>query len=1078
MKKTILRFATAMLLLTIGAFINLNAQVTVGSNKAPDVFSVLELISTGNNSGLRLTQMTTAQRDAMANATFIANPLSVGLVIYNTTTNCVEYWNGTRWIGLCEGSSPMVISPAPCAAINADGTGCDEVFTLTDPDCPTGPFSFAIVVGSDFASFASTSSDGNFSLSFMPNSSVNPRSIIVRVTSDCSGLFKDFLFTQNGQDCGSTGLGNAPSITAVPAAVSNAVTLCSGGAVYLYVPASTANLDQLIWTRNGVEFARGVSGISVTQSGRYDVFMGFIGCGQVTDNYVDVTISGSTTTSVAVVVSENGGVICDGGNIKLTALGSPANIVWFKDGVLQPALNNQAQITLVAADAGSWTAAVGDGSCYSLPSAAIDVSVSSTLSGQVTLNPADVKVNGVAIGSVTSFCPGSSLILSVDNQVAGITYQWYNGNVPITSPYNVPADATSMLLRLVASDNSNTQCPAETNSTERTITGSTPATPTISGATILCSGGNIDLTATSVAGAQYEWFLNGVSMGALSSNNFININSAGSYQVRIYNNGCYSALSAPRVVTLHGVPSVTWLGGIQPPANSPAGTYPFSVVSAGNPSSWTWSADPSTAASISGTGESVSITFTASATISVFPSNNCGDGGTISYTVTVPVVITDLPTPIVTPDGTGTTSFCNSVNFTITRPSGWTDAQWLGLTASNILATYNGAHISGTFSNNGAPAATRVYYYSINATSATPLPVTFNFRGQVGGLDIAPFSPAISGITIRTDVTGTPVLSGETCFDIAYVNEGISCGTLATRNVAGIKADFSRSYAYSLSGTLSGITSVVWSYSVDYGGTTASNAVTGWTPAAFSTTLTSNKVDVTFNPALLTNNSLGEFGINVTITATITTSGGACGTAVYVVTQVVNIRDCACCGCNGTAIPQQIGTKQYLTHYFITDGENRCWMVENLAEIPSGTTSANPAGAGSTTASQYWTTYSGQAAGARGWYYNHPAALNACPAGWSLPTQSQLQGTSNTGTNGIFTQLSNTATVGRTLWFNSASMAGNRATSGTWTNWGSNGFCWSSTSGSYLNAYSSGAFYRYTGGSAAYGFSVRCIQNK
>ena len=100
-KNFLFKTATLVLLLANGAFINnANAQVTIGDNKSPESFSLLELVGNGTK-GLRLPQMTTEQRDAMANATFRASTLSMGLRIFNTTSKCVETWNGAVWIEQC-----------------------------------------------------------------------------------------------------------------------------------------------------------------------------------------------------------------------------------------------------------------------------------------------------------------------------------------------------------------------------------------------------------------------------------------------------------------------------------------------------------------------------------------------------------------------------------------------------------------------------------------------------------------------------------------------------------------------------------------------------------------------------------------------------------------------------------------------------------------------------------------------------------------------------------------------------------------------------------------------------------------
>jgi hypothetical protein len=94
MKKYFL-IAVALLIMSAGA----KAQVTIGSADNPHDFSILELIS-GGERGLRLPQMTTEQRDALT-PTLTGNSNALGLEIFNTTTKCVETWNGSKWIQAC-----------------------------------------------------------------------------------------------------------------------------------------------------------------------------------------------------------------------------------------------------------------------------------------------------------------------------------------------------------------------------------------------------------------------------------------------------------------------------------------------------------------------------------------------------------------------------------------------------------------------------------------------------------------------------------------------------------------------------------------------------------------------------------------------------------------------------------------------------------------------------------------------------------------------------------------------------------------------------------------------------------------
>jgi hypothetical protein len=90
---------TVIALMTLGATTGARAQVTIGSTNNPQSFSILELDGDGSR-GLRLPQMTASQRNALNLA---GNAAAQGLQIFNTTTECVETWNGTKWIAACGG---------------------------------------------------------------------------------------------------------------------------------------------------------------------------------------------------------------------------------------------------------------------------------------------------------------------------------------------------------------------------------------------------------------------------------------------------------------------------------------------------------------------------------------------------------------------------------------------------------------------------------------------------------------------------------------------------------------------------------------------------------------------------------------------------------------------------------------------------------------------------------------------------------------------------------------------------------------------------------------------------------------
>jgi formylglycine-generating enzyme required for sulfatase activity len=123
--KRILIYIAVWLLAT-----RLQAQVNIGSTEEPQPFSVLELFS-NQQRGLRLPQLTTAQRDALQ-ATFGAEITgkAMGLQIFNTKTKCVETWNGAAWIQECFNNTPALPPVSPFLPV-ACGVSTSNNLTYT-----------------------------------------------------------------------------------------------------------------------------------------------------------------------------------------------------------------------------------------------------------------------------------------------------------------------------------------------------------------------------------------------------------------------------------------------------------------------------------------------------------------------------------------------------------------------------------------------------------------------------------------------------------------------------------------------------------------------------------------------------------------------------------------------------------------------------------------------------------------------------------------------------------------------------------------------------------------------------------
>ncbi|WP_406844300.1 hypothetical protein [Flavobacterium soyae] len=883
MKKNL--FCMWLLLLSILFSVNTQAQMTVGGKKEPEAFSVLELLNKG---GLRLPQMTTAERNAFAVKN---NDKGNGLTIYNKTTNCVEYWNAVRWVSLCEGTSQTTISPQPCVNIAADGTGCNQTFDVSDPDCPNGPFNITIVAGSEYASLSEVdNADGSFKINFLPNETVNVHTVLVRVTSTCTSLYKEFLFSQNGVDCSSMAY-TAPSVTA------SGTSLCAGGSVYLSVPANTANLDKLIWTRNGIEVARGVNYYIATLTGKYNVSMGAVGCNTNAAGEKIITASGTAAPTAISILASNNGVLCGTNSVTLSASGT-GTIAWFHNGVEDKSKTGKSIDISGDSSVGDWFAAVKDGSCYSKQSNTINVTKSEA-SGSITVPDADVLVNGKALNTFTSFCSGGTLDLSIANKQNGITYTWYNGNDLITAnPFVVPGSQTTMSLRMIATDNSGAKCPAEAHVLEKNITtGNTPAQPNITGKTVLCDG-STDLTVVpAVAGTYtYVWYKDNVKMSQTAQT--ITVSEGGVYNATVTNaTGCTSTLAVKNVSsTVSSLPVVSWVSN---PATAVFGAKVTLQASATfNPTAYTWTAD--NGAVVTGTGASVSVQLPASGAdglkvkITVTAKNDCGDSVPLVHEITINNA---CPTPILTAQSSTAqnTTAGSAVTLSVSAANAvQATYQWYSNTsASNTGGTAVSGAAAASYSYTPS-AAGSYYFYCIVKNGCTGNPT--------GTSPVFTVTAAVNPANIPS---GTGTLSGKTCFDIAESNDNTSCGTLASR--ISMKTDFNlasvntQTYTFTPTGTVSkvrfvyveSLTGIVKSFTADVDKSQALNVSGALTAKmVYNSNLSSSSAGAANGMAY---GKATADALKVTIYAVYNTKADGTGTDATV-QLTAQIKDCMCCG--------------------------------------------------------------------------------------------------------------------------------------------------------------------------------------
>ena len=129
-------FSRLLLAAILCAPFTISAQVTIGSNRAPSPWSVLDLCTREQQRALHNARVDTEQRNAL-----MSNNLDYwteeeqleaqGLLIFNTDPpGCLEFWSGSRWVSLCESRIPYM-TVTPRAWVFAQPSGNAHTFTVS-----------------------------------------------------------------------------------------------------------------------------------------------------------------------------------------------------------------------------------------------------------------------------------------------------------------------------------------------------------------------------------------------------------------------------------------------------------------------------------------------------------------------------------------------------------------------------------------------------------------------------------------------------------------------------------------------------------------------------------------------------------------------------------------------------------------------------------------------------------------------------------------------------------------------------------------------------------------------------------
>lgn len=118
--KSTIRILLLIFLFTVGEIYSQATNGAVGINtSAPNLNSVLDVVSSGNNKGVLMPRLTETQRDAI-----VINPATDdGLTIFNITEDCYNYWSlaDNEWKSVC-GQIGKSVFTIDCSNSKAMGT--------------------------------------------------------------------------------------------------------------------------------------------------------------------------------------------------------------------------------------------------------------------------------------------------------------------------------------------------------------------------------------------------------------------------------------------------------------------------------------------------------------------------------------------------------------------------------------------------------------------------------------------------------------------------------------------------------------------------------------------------------------------------------------------------------------------------------------------------------------------------------------------------------------------------------------------------------------------------------------------
>ena len=515
----------------------------------------------------------------------------------------------------------------------------------------------------------------------------------------------------------------AVSVNAQPSFITplGDTTFCPGGFVAL--TANTGAGLSYQWYVGGVAIpGANASSYIATVAGSYQVLV----TNSVSCSTLSIPMLVTIDVPTAVITAASSTTICAGSTVTLDAnTGAGLSYQWQLSGV---PITGAVGSSYTASVAGDYSVIVSNATGCSATSNVITVSINPSPTANIVLS-----------GPLT-FCQNDSVVMTTDFG-ADFVYQWYNGAGAITGANGVSYTATTAGTYYVTTTNS-FGCTATSINMTVVVNPLPNVAITASGSLIFCSGGNVTLSATAVAGDTYQWYRGGSPIAGATGPSYL-ATVGGGYRVMVTDptTGCSDETHADTVVTVVATP----------------------VIVPVTPASFCWGGSALLTTSVSGAAGTVSYQWYLNGVIitgATGPVYNAAVPGNYSCQITIPgsctittvaIPVTEfpLPNPVVSFDGT----YFYTGTFYVAY-------QWYrdlvaitGATTYHTTALGSGNYKVAVIDTNGCQSYSDIYVYSGGATTFVG-----NTQSAAGSIRIYP-NPAQTMVHIESATQVRAVIS-------------------------------------------------------------------------------------------------------------------------------------------------------------------------------------------------------------------------------------------------------------------------------------------------------------------------------